>query len=80
MLFIRRHFTLKVRLTDWHVIQEKLKEFNIDIYRSEFKRTQLGDIGELESVFIECTENENKIDALVNYLKDEFTGIASITF
>lgn len=79
MLFIRRKFTLSIRIESLEFIENKMKEFNIDWYRRKFYEPPIKQI-KIIKVYYSCMADEEDMDKFIEYLQLEYKGFASITF
>lgn len=79
MLNILKHFTLGVRAIDLDVVQAKLDELSIRPTRKDYQEIEYNGMT-ITKVYLYCLENEDQIEKLSVYLKEDFKGIASITY
>ena len=79
MLIINRKFTLGINASHLKELENKLKEFQISTIKYHYYETIILN-KKVEKIYIDCLENDEKIEKLINYLKMEFEGYASITF
>lgn len=77
MLTIKRRFDLFVDAFDKGMVEEKLNEFHILMEQAEyFKDFET----KVVRCLIKCVGSKTDIDHLVDYLRIEYVGNASITF
>lgn len=79
MLHIMRNFRVGYHLGQAEIIEEKMKELGIRINRIRPYECEF-DGRKFCKLYIDCFEPEEKLLALIDYLKNDFPGIASITY
>lgn len=79
MLYIMRKFRVGVPLWQADIVEAKVKELRIHIIRRTDYEYEFGEENRVK-LYIECYDTEDKLLALVDYLRNDFTGLASIAY
>jgi hypothetical protein len=79
LLFITRKFTIGIQPNCDNVIAIKLEEFDITVETSHLYKTKV--LGKpVEKLYITCICSDEKLNKLIDYLQNDFEGIASIQY
>lgn len=79
MLEIMRKYTIGVFPRWVSDIEDKLKELNVSIQKTDYYRTTI--LGkEIGKVYFDCMSDEDTMDNLIKYLQLSFEGRASIIY
>ena len=79
MLTIMRKYTIGILPNSSEEVENKLKDLNISITRTDYHSVMFGDV-ELIKKYYDCISTEEEMTKLIEYFQLNFGGIASIIY
>ena len=79
MLNMMRKFTVGVSFNSREIIESKMEELSIIPISKKCHANYYND-KPATKMYFECMENEEKMDKLIEYLKHEYEGLATIIY